>query len=158
MRRALTYLFLAIVVGLSGYSAERRSWNKIRYAGGTIAVKASPYDWNTTLTVTTQPPSIVVTIAPASVFTPKQTVHIAPGEVTSVSYGQAAWRRVGAVAGALLPPQPPALFGLLRDNSFLGIVYQSDGKPAAMLLDTRQGWQILTALKQVTGKSVEDFP
>jgi hypothetical protein len=155
MRRALIYL-LAALLCLSAYSADRISWRRIRYVGGTVPIKASPYDWNTTLTVNMQPPSIVVEIAPASVFTPKRTVHIAAAQVTSLSEGEAAWRHAGAAPGAVLPAKLPALFGLLRESDYLGIVFESDGKPASLLLETAQGWQILPVLKRLAGKPVED--
>jgi hypothetical protein len=161
MRRALTYLLLAqfLCPCYPAGKMDRRTWNRVRYVGGTIPVKASPYDWNTTLTVTLEPPSIVLTIAPASVFGAKRTVRIAANQVTSLSNGQTAWRRAGEVAGAMLPSKSPALFGLLRDNSYLAIVFQTgDGKPASILLETRMGQQILAALKEVTGKSIEESP
>jgi hypothetical protein len=155
MRPRLIYLAVALLC-LPGYSADRKSWNRIRYVGGTIPIKVSPYDWNTTLTVNMQPPAIVVEIAPASVFTAKKTVHIAAAQITSLSEGAAAWRSVAAVPGAVLPAKSPALFGLLQESGYIGIVFQAGGKPASMLLDTLLGWQVLPVLKQLTGKPVED--
>jgi hypothetical protein len=154
MRRALTYIVVAaLCIPLIG--AERKSWSKVRYVGGTIPVKASRYDWNTTLTANKD--SIVVVIAPAVVFTPQQTVRIKPSQVTSLSFGETAWRRVGEVNGAQLPTKAPALFGLLGDRGFFGIVYQTDdGKPAAILLDSLFTWRILGALKELTGKTIEN--
>jgi len=138
-------------------AAERRSWSKLRYVGGTIPAKASRYDWNTELTA--NPDSIVVVIAPAVVFTPQQTVRIKPSQVTSLSVDEAAWRRVGEVKGAQLPAKTPALFGLLKDRGFIGIVYRTDdGKPAAMLLESLFTRRILAVLKELTGKTVETSP
>jgi len=157
MGRALTYIAVATALCGAGLSADRKSWNKIRYVGGTLAVKTSSYDWNATLIISTGPPSIDISIAPGVLFSPKRMVHIAPSRVTSISMGQAAWRRVAEVSGSALPAKAPPLFGLLRDNSSLGIVYQADdGKRAAVLLETRLVWQILPVLKSVTGKAVED--
>jgi len=159
MRRAVTSILMAMLVALSGDCADRAVWSRIRYSGGTIPVKASPYDWNTTLTVIPQPPSIVIVIAPASVFMARRTVRIAADRIISLSSGAAAWRHVGAVAGAVLPAKPPALFGLLQDNGYVGIVFHNGAdKPESILLDTPLGWQILPALKRLTGKSVEDSP
>ena len=159
MRRALTYIVVAAILCTPGIAAEHKSWSKIRYVGGTIPVKASPYDWNTTLTVSLKPDSIVIAIAPAAMFTPGYTLRISPSQVTSLSSGPAAGRRVGEVSGAQLPKKPPALFGLLQDNSFLGIVYQDDkGKPEAILLDSRFSGRILSVLKTLTGKTIEDSP
>jgi hypothetical protein len=169
MQRALTFVVLATALCVTAISADqsqtgrkpadRKSWNKIRYIGGTVSIKTSPYDWNTTLTVTLQSPSITVSIAPASLFSPKQTLHIAPSRVVSLSAGPAAWRVVGEIKGALLPARTPALFGLLQDNGSLGIVYQTDdGKSGGMLLETHLIWQILPVLKSITGKTIEDSP
>jgi len=159
MRLALTYIAVAASLCVAGNSADRKSWNKVRYIGGTVSIKTSPYDWNTTLTITTQPPSIVVSIAPASLFSPKQTVHIAPSLVTSLSAGPVAWRVVGGIGGAKLPARTPALFGLLQDNGSIGIVYQTDdGKSGSILLETHLIWQILPVLKSITGKPIEDSP
>jgi hypothetical protein len=159
MRRALTSIIVATTLCGTVHPADRKSWNRIRYVGGTVPIKTTPYDWNTTLTITAQPPLIVVSIAPGSVFSGKQTLRIAPSTVTSISAGPVALRRIGEVPGVQLPVKPPALFGLLQDNGFLGIVYQpEDGKRIALLLETRLAWQILPALKSVTGKSPEDSP
>jgi hypothetical protein len=159
LRRTLTSLVVAVALCGTGSSADRKSWNKIRYIGGTIPVRTSPYDWNATLTVNSQPPSIVVEIAPASVFSAKRTVRIAASQVVSLSAGPAAWRRVGEVSGALLPARPQALFGLLQDDGYLGIVYRTeDGKQAAVLLEARLVWQMLPMLRSTTGKTVEESP
>jgi len=158
MRRAL----LCIIVGAAcctTAAAERKSWNRVRYVGGTIAVKPSPYDWNTTVTATSNPDSIVVVIAPAKLFTSRQTVHVKPSQIISLSAGAGAWRRVAEVPGAELPPKPPTLFGLFEHHNFLGIVYQADdGNRAALLLDSYFSGKILAVLKAITGKPIEDSP
>jgi hypothetical protein len=159
MRRALTYILVGIALCTPSSAAERRSWNKIRYVGGTVPVKASPYDWNTKLTITANPDSIVVVIAPGKVFAPEQTLHIRPSQVVSLSAGPAAWSHVAEVNGAQLPAKPPSLFGVLQDNALLGIVYETDdGKLGAILLDSLFSWQILPVLKRLTGKPIEDSP
>lgn len=164
MRPALAIVLLAALTGpaAANHQAEKSnkaSWNKLRYVGGTIAVKPSAYDWNTTLTITREPPSITVVIAPSTLFTARQTLHIAASQVVSISAGLAAWRRVADVSGAIMPARTPTLFGLLKTGSFLGIVFQTSGdKPASILLDTNLGPYILPVLKQVTGKPIEDSP
>jgi hypothetical protein len=126
--------------------------------GGTVPIKTSRYDWNTTLTVSLNPDSIVFAIAPAKAFATLQTVRIKPSQVSSLIFGPTAWRRVAEVAGAQLPSKTPTLFGLMEYHSFLGIVYRGDdGKPAAILLDTYSSWQILSVLKELTGKEIEDW-
>jgi hypothetical protein len=157
MRRALTYIVVATTFCTPSTAAERKSWNRIRYVGGTVAVKTTRYDWNTTLTVNSD--AIVVEIAPATIFGSQKTVRIKLSQVLSLSAGPAAWRHVAAVAGAQLPAKPPTLFGLLADFGFLGLVYDTDdGKRAAMLLDSSYPWAILPVLKALTGKPIEDSP
>jgi hypothetical protein len=135
-------------------AAERKSWNQIRYIGGTVQIKTSRYDWNTTLTLSTD--AIVVEIAPATVFGARKTVSIKFSQVVSLSANGAAWQHVAAVDGAQLPAQHPKLFGVLEDYAFLGLVYETDdGKRAAMLLDSNFSGMILKALTKLTSKPVE---
>jgi hypothetical protein len=137
-------------------AAERTMWNKVRYLGGTLHVKASRYDWNTTLTVT--PDLITVTIAPATAFTPQQTVRLKPSQVVSLSYGAAAWKRVSEVPGAEVPAQQPKLFGLAAQDD-LGIVYETDdGKHGALLLETNFGSRIILLLQSISGKKADGSP
>jgi hypothetical protein len=148
-------VIVAVCTPVSG--AERKSWSKIRYVGGTIPVKASRYDWNTTLTVSLNPDSIVLAIAPAKAFATLQTVRIKPSQISSLSIGPAAWRRVGEIGGAQLPSKTPSLFGFMDHPGYLGIVYRGDdGKPAAILLDTPFfSWNILSVLRELTGMEIE---
>ena len=144
------------VIAAASQAAERKSWSKVRYVGGTIEVKASPYDWNTVLTITSKPDEVALSIAPASVFGHRQTVRLKPSQITSVVSGPGAWQRVADVPGAELPSKPPALFGLLLNHAFLGILYRGDdGKAASMLLDSPYSAQILRLLEAVTGKPLE---
>lgn len=157
MRRALTYIVVAAALCTPCPSAERKSWTKVRYIGGTVQVKTSRFDWNTTVTVDAD--AIVVDIAPATVFAPRRIVRIKPTQVVSLSAGEAAWRRVAEVAGSQLPAKQPTLFGLLQESGFVGLVYETDdGKRAAILLDTNFMWAIVPALTKVTGKQCENSP
>jgi hypothetical protein len=157
MRRALTYIVVATVLCQPSSSAERKSWNQIRYIGGTVSIKSSRYDWNTTLTVTAD--DIVVEIAPATVFGAKKTVHIKLSQVLSLSSNDLAWQRVAAVDGAQLPAKRPTLFGMLDEYGFLGLVYETDdGKRASMLLDSNFSPAILRVLAKATGKPIENSP
>ena len=157
MCRTLTYLIVIAALCTPASGAERKSWSKIRYVGGTIPVKTSRYDWNTTLTISLNPDSIELAIAPAKAFATLQTVRIKPSQISSLSYGPAAWRRVGEIGGAQLPSKTPSLFGFMDHPGYLGIVYREDGgKPAAILLDTPFfSWNILSVLKELTGKEIE---
>ena len=135
---------------------ERKSWSKIRYVGGTLPVRSSQFDFNTNLTVTVNPDSLTLVIAPAKAFAPLRTLRIKPSQVVSISAGPSAWRRVSEVSGSQLPSRPPALFGLLEDHGFLGIVYQADdGSRVAVLLDSYFSMRILSVLKALTGKEIE---
>jgi len=156
MRRALTSLFVAAALCSQGAAAEHKTWNKIRYVGGTIPVKASPYDWNTSLTVSASPDTITLSIAPGSVFGHRETVRIQPSKVTALISGPGAWQRVADVNGTDMPAKPPTLFGLLLNHSFLAILYQTDdGKSGAILLDSLMSGQILRILEAITGKTIE---
>jgi len=156
MRRALAITVAAAVVFAQCVSAAGgNSWNKLRYRGGTVQVKVDPYDYNTTLTVS----SDAIVLA----FARSVTVRIKPDLVTSLSYGQEAHRRVADVVALSIVFSPLALFGLLHvsKDHLIGIVYHTeDGKPAAVLLeaDKTNYSAILLALKTVTGKPIDKAP
>jgi hypothetical protein len=153
MRRTVAVCVILAVSWVQAAAAPRNSWNKIRYRGGTVAAKVDPWDWNTTLTV--NPDEIVL------VFQPRITVRIKPGQVESISYGQEAHRRVGDIVALSMVFGPFALFGLLHHSQdhLVGIVYHTDdGKHGAILVETPAYWDILRALKAVTGKPVDISP
>jgi hypothetical protein len=159
MRRALTYMLVGILAGTAAIAAERRSWNKIHYVGGTIPIKTNPYDWNAKLTVHVNPNVIEIVISPAKLFAPQETIKLKASQVVSLSGGPAAWRHVAEVSGAQLPSKPPSLFGILQDDALLGVVYEADdGKRGAILLDSLFTWQMLPVLRRLTGKTIEDSP
>jgi hypothetical protein len=157
MPRRLRHLVLLVAIAAVCPAAERRSWNQVRYVGGTVAIKASPYDWNTKMTVTEKPAELVVTIAPASVFDGRQqTLRLTAAAITSVVNGPGAWQRVADVSGVQLPPKPRSLFGLLKRTDYLGIVYKGDdGKPGALLFETYYAFAIADVLEAITGKPAE---
>src|SRR5580704_7634903 len=131
MRQALTFVVAATLAGTLCGAAERKSWSQVRYIGGTVPIKTSRYDWNTVVTVNTG--EIVVEIAPATVFQSKKMVRIKVSQVLSLSANEAAWQHVAAVDGAQLPAKPPALFGVMQESDYLGLVYQAeDGKRGAI--------------------------
>jgi hypothetical protein len=164
MRRACLYVVVASLLcppcaraQRKSSSAERKSWTKIRYIGGTVAIKTSQFDWNTTLTVT--PDTIGIEIAPETVFAPKKTVRLKPSQVLSLSADEAAWQHVAAVGGAVLPAKHPTLFGLLRDFELFGVVYDTgDGKRGALLLDSYFSGVVLRVLSRLSGKPIENTP
>jgi hypothetical protein len=156
MRRALPYLLVGMTLCAPSPAAERRSWTKIRYIGGTVSIKTSPYDYNTKLTVSANPDGIVITIAPGKLFTAEQTLRIKPSQVVSLSSGPAAWRHVADVPGAQLPPRQPSLFGFMQDRALAAIVFDTDsGKREAVLLETLYWYEFMPALARLTGKDIE---
>ena len=155
MRRILAYSLIVTVSWAQSLHAEGNSWNKIRYTGGTIQAKVNPYDWNTTLTVTSD--AIVLAFARG------QTVRIKPAQVTVLSYGQEAHRRVADMVALSMLVTPLALFGLLHKSKdhLVSVEWRGDdGKPAAVLLEVHkdQYRSLLGALKTVTGKPVANAP
>jgi len=145
---------VALLVLAGGLAeAAGNSWNKIRYAGGTVPAKVNPYDWNTTLTVA--PDRIIL------MFAHRTTIRLAPSQVTALSYGEEAHRRVAdMVALSVFFLNPLLLFGILHQSKshFVGIEFRADdGKPGAVLLeaDKNNFRAILETLKAVTGKPVQ---
>lgn len=136
-------------------SAQGNSWNRIRYAGGTVAAKVDTYDWNTTLTIA--PDTIVL------VFGHRVTLRMKPSQVVTLSYGQEAHRRVADMVTLSAFLTPLALFGLLHESKvhFVGIEYSDDGgKRGAVLLEVHKDSYkaVLETLKLVTGKPVQMPP
>ncbi len=146
---------LLSLIGPVWLDAEGNSWNKLRYSGGTVNAKVNPFDWNTTLTVT--PDALTL------VFSGRRTVRIKPSDVTGLSYGQEAHRRVADLVALSAVATPLVLFGLLHQSKvhFIGIEYRGeDGKPGGVLLeaDKNNYRAILLILGSVTGKAVKNAP
>jgi hypothetical protein len=160
LRRTITTGIVAASLSSAGWCAPRNSWSHIYYAGGTLSVKSTPYDWNTVLTVARD--AIVVSISGPSVFSSSKTLRIKPSQVVSISSGAAALHLVAEVPGAQVPSKPPSLFGIMTasmDYPYLGVVYETaDGKREALLLETPFPGPMLSALKDVTGKPIEQSP
>jgi hypothetical protein len=155
MRRIVTWIVVLALAGAQSVRAGGNSWNKLRYAGGTVDAKVNDFDWNTTLTVT--PDSI------EAMFAHRWTLRLKPEQVTALSYGREAHRRVADMVALSAVVTPLALFGLLHKSKvhFIGIEYHSgDGKPGAILLeaDKNNYRAILEVLKAVTGKPVQNAP
>jgi hypothetical protein len=148
-------LFSCVLVLAAAAKAEGNSWNKLRYSGGTVEAKVNPFDWNTTLTAT--PDAITLS------FERQRTLRLQPPQVTALSYGQEAHRRVADMVALSMVATPLALFGILHKSKvhFIGIEYRTaDGKPGAVLLeaDKNNYRQILNVLQKVTGKPVQNAP
>ena len=67
--------------------------------------------------------------------------------------------RIAALKGArqFIFVTPHANVPVLASAEQVALI-ASDGKSAGVVLESRLGWQILPALKSVTGKGVEDSP
>jgi hypothetical protein len=148
-RTAIALLAAALLNG------QGNSWNKLRYSGGTVQAKVNPFDWNSTLTI--NPDSLVFT------FGPRVTLRLQPAQVTTVSYGQEAHRRVGDMVALSVVATPLALFGILHKSKthFIGVEYRDGaGQPGAVLLeaDKNNYRAIVKVLEAVTGKPVKNAP
>lgn len=129
-------------------SQEGNVFNKVRYNGGSISTKVKPDDWDNKLTVTSD--AITLTLKD------DQTISIPPSQVTSLSYGQEAHRRVGtAIALAVFSLGIGALSALHKTKlHYVGINYDDkDGKKQGVLLQGDKGnyRAMIVALTGVTG-------
>jgi hypothetical protein len=130
--------------------AQGNSWDKVRYNGGTLQTKVDPKDWGNHLTVT----SDLITLK----LKDGQSAAIPSKQVTGLSYGQEAHRRVGTMIGLALI-STVALFGLFHKTRlhFIGIEYTTaDGKKSGILLqgDKDNYRAILLALHSVTNATL----
>ncbi|HTS25428.1 MAG TPA: hypothetical protein VMH81_06120 [Bryobacteraceae bacterium] len=165
MRKVLGYFLAAAAFGGLLSAADRQSWNKIQYIGGTPPIKAGSYDWDTTVRIRSNPDSVELDVAPSTAFGHRQSVSLKASQIASIVSGAGAWKRVADIPGASLPPEPRGLFSLLnrrymlisRLYTFLAILYQDDdGKPAAILLACDSASRTVVslghALEALTGK------
>lgn len=146
-RRLLALLLCSTVAAW----AQGNSFDKIRYNGGSVDSKVDPKDWHNQLTVT----SDMITLA----LKDGKKLEISPKNVTSLSYGQEAHRRVGTMIALAILISPVALFGLLHKTRlhFIGIQYTlPDSKTGGILLqgDKDNYRAILVALQGVTNAPV----
>jgi hypothetical protein len=151
MRRVLAIL----AIGTLQVAAQTGSWSRIRYAGGTVAAKVNPFDWNSTLTVS--PRAVTLSLGP------RVKLELRPEQVKALGYGKEAHRRVADMVALSLVATPVALFGLLHKSTthFVSVEFMdSGGKPGAVLLeaDKNNYRAILTALEKATGQTVKDVP
>ena len=156
MRASIQRLTVLAVLAARLVAGSGNSWNKIRYSGGTVPAKVNPYDWNTTLTVT--PHQILL------VFAHRTSFKLEPAQVTALTYGEQAYRRVAdMVALSVFFVNPLVLFGILHESRshFISIEFRANGgRSGAVLLeaDKHNYRAILAALSAVTGRPVQDQP
>src|SRR5689334_15098924 len=146
--RKLLALFLCSTFLAYG---QGNTFTRVRYNGGSVSTTVKPDDWDNKLTV--NPDSIIIALKDG------QTISVPPKQVTSLSYGQEAHRRVGTAIGlAVLSLGVGALFALHKTKlHYIGINYtDKDAKKQGVLLqgDKSNFRAILVALQGVTGAPV----
>ena len=128
--------------------AQGNTFDKVRYNGGSVSTKVKPDDWDNKLTIASE--QIVFALKDG------QTITINPKQVTSLSYGQEAHRRVGtAIAIGVFSLGLGALSALHKTKlHYIGINYEEqDGKKQGLLIQGDKGnfRAIIVALQGVTG-------
>lgn len=136
-------------------SAADPIWKKLRYQGGTIEAKVNPFDWNTTLRASGNHIELV--------FAGQKSVKIEASDITGLSYGQKAYRRVADMAALSVVLTPVALFGILHKSKdhLIGIQFRmAAGQAGGVLLTVHKDdyRELLLRLQVVTGKTVENWP
>ena len=147
LRKVLALLLCCSVLSV----AQGNSFTKVRYNGGSISTKVKPDDWDNKLTVSSD--AIVFTLKDA------QSINIQPAQVTSLSYGQEAHRKVGTAIGlGILSLGAGALFAIHKTKlHYIGVNYSDkEGKKQGLLLqgDKSNFRAIIVALQGVTGVPV----
>lgn len=150
MKKLLAFTLLLCVPAMV-WGQEGNVFDKVRYNGGSISTKVKPDDWNNKLTVTSE----AITLG----LNDGQTISIPPKEVTSISYGQEAHRRVGtAILIGVFSLGIGALSALHKTKlHYIGINYDDpDGKKQGLLLQGDKGnfRAMIVALQGVTGLPV----
>ena len=154
-RRGLAILALLLLALAQTATAAGGTWNKIRYQGGTIEAKVNPFDWNTTIRLT----STAIQIDFASL----KTVTIEARNVIALTSGDMARRRVADMLVFTPTSRPIPLFGIIHTGKdhLVGIEFKNlDGSRGAILLLVHKDSyrELLQGISSLTGKPVEDTP
>jgi hypothetical protein len=119
------------------------SWDKVRYNGGTLQTSVDPKDWENFLQITAERVTFRLKDGQGLVIPAK--------DVTSLSYGQEAHRRMGTM-GVIIAPV--GLLKLLHKSRlhFIGLEFTSHGDKGELLLQgDKDNYQaILNTLQKVT--------
>jgi hypothetical protein len=147
VRRIVAMIVCCAVLSYS----QGNTFTKVRYNGGSVSTTVKPDDWDNKLTVTSD--AIVLALKDG------QSLTIPPKQVTSLSYGQEAHRRVGTAVGlAVISLGIGALFALHKTKlHFIGVNYtDTTGKGQGILIqgDKSNFRAIIVALQGVTGVPV----
>ncbi|NLI45980.1 MAG: hypothetical protein GX414_02600, partial [Acidobacteria bacterium] len=135
-----------LVVALVGF-VQGSTFDQIRYNGGTLQTQVDAKDWDNVLTI--EPGYIRLRLKDG------QSLTIDPAQVTQLSYGQEAHRRVGTMIALGILVAPLILFGLFHKTRlhFIGIEYtDAQGRNGGVLIqahkDNYRG--VLMALRGAT--------
>lgn len=147
MKRTLR-AFVVLLCFATAVYGQGNAFDKIRYNGGSVHTKVKPDDWKNRLTVTSE--EIKLDLKDG------QTIKLDPKQVTGLSYGQEAHRRVGTMIALGILLAPLALFGLFHKTRlhYVGIEFTvEDDKKGALLLQAHKDnyRAVLVALRGVTG-------
>src|SRR5574341_274434 len=102
LRRPMALVALVSFLVATGF-AQGNSWDKVRYNGGTFQTKVSFKDWDNRLTVTSD--TVTFTLKDG------QPVEFPAKNITALSYGQKAQRRVGTKVDMSILQAPVDLVG-----------------------------------------------
>jgi len=154
MKRCIS-LALALCLLAATTFAQGNTFKDIRYQGGTLATTTKADDWGNHPTVSSDAITLKLKDGQSMTLNPKQ--------VTGLSYGQEAHRRVGTMIALGVLLTPLALFRLMhkKRNHFIGVEYTLDGdKKGAWLLqaDKDNYRAVLMALRGATGAKVAVAP
>ena len=146
--------WLCLLAGLPAYAADK-SWNMIRYQGGTVEAKVNPFDWNTTLTIVNGGVDLN--------FAGRKRLRIEASDITVLSFGESAYKHVSDIASLRYAPKPVKLFGMLskpRDHLVSIEFKTAGGTVGGVLLEVYFGhsMELLHALRILTGKPVDNWP
>jgi hypothetical protein len=142
------FVSLSLALSLPLVATSQGNVYKVRYNGGSIATQVKPDDWGNKLTIA----SDQITLA----LKDGQTITVPPKQVTAISYGQEAHRRVGTAVGlAVFSLGIGALSALHKTKlHYIGVSYEDkDGKKQGLLIqgDKSNFRAIIVALQGVTG-------
>lgn len=143
--RLLLALLLSFSIGVGPCLAQNSY--RAQYKGGTFTTKGD----DGRLLITSD--SIRLTMKQG------ENLEIAPQNVTTLSYGSEASRRVALWLTLGIVLTPIALFGLFakRKNHYIGIEYKDDqGKAGAIMIraDKKEYMPLLASLRSITGKKI----
>lgn len=155
MKKLLTLTLALCLLSATTSLGDGNHFKRIRYQGGTMQTTTKPDNWDNSLTVSSD--EITLKLKDG------QTMTLKPNQVTGLSYGQEAHRRVGTMIALGVLLTPLALFGLMhkKRNHYIGVEYNLEGdKKGAWLLqaDKDDYRAVLVALRGTTGAKVSVAP